>query len=150
MPVLTLALGFVPQLSMSLAPILLLPSELGIASESPSMSQMVSQAEMEEPSVAVDIVKQFFEESSFEERIEMVRDILETELWTVMNRSSNFTMSVSKLSDGPTYKRLPASAKFAMRFDDYVNEVAARQGSHGAVNIRHKFPMEVDKLPNRP
>ena len=60
----------------------------------------MSTFQVDEPSEVVDIVKQVIEESSFEERIDMVGDILETELPTVMKRLSNFAMSVSKLSDG--------------------------------------------------
>ena len=106
MPVLTPAPGLLPPLPMSPAPTLLLlvPAESVIVSEAPSTSQVVSQEEMEELSVAVDIVKQVIEESSFKEWIEMVGDILETELLTVIKRSSNFTMSVSKLSNRTTYK----------------------------------------------
>ena len=94
MPVLTLAPGFMPLVPMSLAPTRPLLAESVIVSEVPSTSQVVSQAEMEEPSEAMDIVKQVIEESFFEERIEMVGDILKTELLRVMKRSSNFAMSV--------------------------------------------------------
>ena len=58
------------------------------------------------------------EESSFEEQIDIVGDILEMELSTVMKRSFNFAMSVSKMSDGSMYKWLPVLAKCAVRFDD--------------------------------
>ena len=45
---------------------------------------------------------------------------------------------------------MPTLAQFAMIFDNYVDEVAAIEGSHQASNVKNRFPMEVGKFPHRP
>jgi hypothetical protein len=94
-----------------------------------------------------DVSKEVIDDTSFEERVEMVGDILGTTLPTINKKSANFAMSVTKKA-GKEYKRLPPSAMFEAKFDEFVGELSAAEGSHRAKSSKRK-PCEVGKLPSR-
>ena len=123
------------------------PASVSARSESVDGSQAASSV-VDLPGEAEDIVAKIIEDSSFEERIEMVGDILETELPTIKKKSGNFAMSVKKTANS-VFKRLPASANFECKFDEFVQEISAAEGSRRAKAGKKTHSNEVGTLPSR-
>jgi hypothetical protein len=96
----------------------------------------------------VDVVKRVVEETTFEERIMWVGDILGEKLPTVSKKSANFLRSVA---DGQEkeYKRLPPSKKFGQKFQEFVSELGAKDGSHRAKSAKVRTPYDVGHMPSR-
>ena len=118
----------------------------GTTSDVLSVATTSGQAEGEDP---VDIMKAVISDTSYEERIEMVGDILGAELPTTIKRSANFAMSVSKKA-GTVYSRLPPSERFADKFDEFTSEISGSEGSCRSSNPKNRQPLAIHKLPNRP
>ena len=77
-------------------------------------------------------------------------NILNTDLPSHCEEIQGIAMSTGFKEDGTTCKLLPLSAKFPEFFVNYVGELSAAPGSHGASNPKNKLPLEVGKLPTRP
>ena len=144
--------GWGMPVSQSEAPLPPSPSPTPPPPPSASVSVAESQAgssvmgdSVEEPE---DIVATVIGDSTFEERIAMVGDILETELPTIKRQSANFAMSVTKTADA-VFKRLPPSANFECKFDEFIQELSAAEGSRRAKSGKRKQPYEVGMLPAR-
>jgi hypothetical protein len=97
-----------------------------------------------------DVVGEVIEEEKYGRRIEMVGEILNTELPTIAKRSTAIVMSTGVRDDGTACKLLPPSSNFPDLFDDWVRELSAAPGSHRAENPKNNQPLEVGKLPARP
>ena len=85
-------------------------------------------------------------DSTYEERVQMVGDILDIELPTVARKSGKFVMSLGD-KELPEYKRLPPSAKYEEKFDEFIQELSAAEGSVRAKKAGG--PLQVGKLPVR-
>ena len=97
-----------------------------------------------------DVVKTVVDSTTFQERIEMVGDILGTDLPTIKKKSGKFLMSVKAMDDGSVQKRLPPSSELAGKFDEFIEELKGVEGSLRGSNPNRKQILEVGKLPGRP
>ena len=136
-------------------------SELQQQSGSYSMQQQDAQPatpplppDEEEESVKspepVDLVEKVVHGTSYEERIEMVGEILERELPTLKKKTANFALSVVTNKEGKEVKRLPASLNFGDKFGEIMMEASAAEGSHRQKNPKNRFPLDIGHYPNRP
>jgi hypothetical protein len=85
-------------------------------------------------------------DTSYDERISMVGDILDKQLPMVRKRTTNCVMALGSV-ETPEYKRLPPSTLFHNRFEDFIMEMAAMEGSARA--RKGGQPLPVGKLPGR-
>ena len=135
-----------PPLPVMPAPVLppLPPSDSAAANDVQSPAPVVEEGEImaEEEEEDIDTVTRIIAETTFEERIHWVGDILGEELPTVSKKSSNFVRSVAEGQE-KAYKRLPPSKKFADKFEEFAAEVAAAEGSHRAKSSTVRMPYEV-------
>ena len=84
--------------------------------------------------------------TTYEERIEMVGEILSESLPTIDKKSHNFTRT---LNSGKVVKltRLPASEGFPGKFKEFVNELSAGEGSEKAKDTKDRSAYAVGRLP---
>jgi hypothetical protein len=126
-------------------------SNVGLASSNSSVAAIALGPNLEDVEMEdeTDVTQGVVDDTTFEERVEMVGDILGTTLPTTSTKSGNFALSVYRKA-GTDFKRLPPSLMFKDKFSDFVAEAAAKEGSFRARNAKNKQPCGVGKLPNRP
>jgi len=112
-------------------------------------SSAASSVLTEEPEEEVDTMMRVVNDTTYEERISMVGDILGADLPKTSKKSNNFAMSVST-KGSKEYNRLPASAMFEDKFQEFVAELSGAEGSIRAKNPKNKHPLAINKLPGRP
>ena len=98
-----------------------------------------------------ELVKKIVVDQSYTDRLRMVSEILDLELECeeVVNRGIASTIT-STIRSSPSKTFFPAQETFLAQFDDYVNELAARPGSHRHQNTVHNTPMGINDFPTRP
>ncbi len=110
--------------------------------QGPSMEQAVIEEEKE-------LKARIVEDSSYEERLEMVGDILNIDIPSSNKPGKNFALSVGQGKDGEVIRKLPASGGFQERLDSFLNELTAGEGSKRSQNQRNRDAFPVGKYPPR-
>jgi hypothetical protein len=116
--------------------------------QSPERPPPLPESEEGELLECENVIQRVISETSFEERILMVGDILGEELPTVERKSVNFVRSVGE-EDAHSFKRLPASVGFESQMQEYMKELGAEEGSLRARFNKAHSPYVLGKLPSR-
>ena len=111
-----------------------------------SDEEQIEEGEISEDEDDRSVTERIVSDTTYEERIAMVGDILGESLPATVQKSKNFTKA---LGDGKEVNlvRLPASEGFKMKFTEFTDELAAKPGSQRAKDEKQRTPYRIGKLP---